>query len=334
MPTTLPTFDFRNAIDNLFTHTWYDVRSQAADNILESTVVWAWLKMKGCLKPQQGGDLIERTVRYAIGTTKAVSKGDVLNQGEIENRTAAFWTFRNLSSHLQRSFFDDRANRGKYRISDYVNNRLEDAMDALKQQYEADLFRAHTTDESGKNIQGLFDLLPPAATRNTGTYGKIARPTTYVSDVPTVGNTWWSPRYKQLTANLDVNLVKDMKEFYNTVTNNQEAIDGIITSKNVYETYTDYGLDQTQLLGNQKLLDLGFTTVKFMGADIIWTAQMTVDDLLFLNSRRLEVVYDPFSYFHMHEWQFITGTLEKIAYITCTKNVVCDQLRRHGRLYS
>lgn len=330
--TTLPTFT--KTIDNAFTTTWYQIQAQAADNILNSTVIWAMLKMKGCFKPQSGGTNIERTVKYALPTTKAVVKGDILGAGEIENRTAAFWTFRNLSIHIQRSLFDDRANRGQFKIVDYVSDRLEDASDSLRQQYESDILRAAVTDESGKELQGLNDMIPTSANRATGTYGGINRPTTYASDLPTVGNIWWSPRYLQLTANPEVNLLSNMKVFYNTVSNNQEAADVIVTSKNLYELYQDFGLDQTQLLGNQRLLDLGFTSAKYNGSDIIWTSNMSVDDMLFLNTRWIDVVYDPGMYFEMTPWQTIPGQVERIAYIICTMNIVSKQLRRHGRLYT
>jgi hypothetical protein len=130
-----------------------------------------------------------------------VVKGDVLNSGETENRTAAFWPFRNLSVHIQRSLHDDRANRGRFKIVDYVADRLEDAGTSLRQQYESDILRPATTDESGKNIESLQDMIPQATDRATGTYGGINRPTTFASDLPTVGNIWWTPRYKQLSAN-------------------------------------------------------------------------------------------------------------------------------------
>src|SRR5437870_6951563 len=128
MAVTLPTFT--KAIDNAFTTTWYDIKGEAADNILLATVIWALLKMKGCFKTQMGGNLIERTVKYAVPTPIAVVKGDVLGQGELENRTAAFWTFRNVSQHVQRSLLDDTENRGEYRIIDYAADRLEDATEA------------------------------------------------------------------------------------------------------------------------------------------------------------------------------------------------------------
>jgi hypothetical protein len=330
--TTLP--QFTKDIDNAFTETWYEIQAQAADQILDATVVWALLKMKGCFKTQVGGTNIERTLKYNVPTATAVAKGDVLTQGELEVRTAAFWTFRNMAIHVQRDTISDTANRGKFRIIDYVADRLEDATNGLRQKYEDDLLRAIVTAETGKEIQGLLDMLPVVGSRTTGTYGGIARPTTFSSDLPTVGNTWWTPKYKQFTANKDVNLVSDMKTFFNTVSNNQESPDVILTTQTLYEQYEDFGLDAVQFVGNSKLLDLGFTTLKFKGADLVWTSNAPADEMRFLNTKHIEVVYDPGLWFEMTAWKDIPLQMERIAHIICRMNVISKQLRRHGVLYT
>jgi len=329
---TLPTFS--KTIDNAFTDTWYEIRAEAADNVLESTILWAWLKMKGCFQQQAGGDTIERTVWYNLGTTKDIGRGDVLPTGTQETHTAAFWDFRNTATNVQRDLLKDAANRGKFKIVDYVDRGIKVAMETMKQTYESKLLTAHVAAETGKSLQGLNDLVPPSGTRNTGTYGRIARPTTFTSDVPTVGNVFWTPRYKILTANPEINLVTDMDSFFNTVTNNQTPVDGLITTKTLYETYSAVGLDQIQILGDQKLLNLGFQTLKFRGADMMWTPNLTVQDILFLNSSKIEVVYDPMLWFAMTDWRDIPGQLERIAYIITRLNIVCDEPRRHGRLYT
>lgn len=212
-------------------------------------------------------------------------------------------------------------------------------METLRQQYERDLLRAAVTDESGKEIQGLHDMIPPVASRATGTYGGIARPTTFSSDVATVGNTWWTPKYAQLTANPDVNLLSDMKHFKNTVENQQETVDGLLTTQTLYETYEEFGLDASQIVGNQKLLDLGFTTLKFKGADMFWSANVTSGDMMFLTSKFIRVVYDPMIWFAMGPWKEPHNQVERICHILCTMNIVPGpkaraSLRYHGLLYT
>lgn len=350
--TTLPTYS--KTIDDTFTQTWYEIRPEAADNILNATVITAWLKSKGCYKPQDGGNTIERSLEYALPPTKAVGKGDVLGSGETQTRTAAFWDFnRNLSVHIQRSLFGpngDRANRGKFQIVNYVMQRLERATEAMKQQQELDLFNATSTDETGvipsgstsPTMRSLYDLVPSVASRATGTWGGVNRPTAYDNtstagsvDTPTTGNIWWSPKYMCANSDPEVNLLSDFKHFYNVVTDQIETPDGIVTSQNWFEIYLEFGLDQTQIVGSSDLLKLGFATAKYLDADIIWSKNQTADNARFLNSRWIDMVYDPIVWFMLTEWAMIPGQLERIAYILCTQSgPITHQPRRHGLLYS
>lgn len=338
---TLP--DYTLTIDNAATQTWHRLSGMVMDNILEATPGWAWLKMKGCLQSQEGGELISEQISYAYPATQDIQKGTVLNMGETETDTAAIFDFRNIGIHIQRTLLDDIANRGPDKLVDYVERKLTRARDGLKQTFESRLWNTHRTDEGPpsvgqpKQMQAFNDMVPPVATRATGTYGRLARPTNYTSDVPDTGNTWWSPRYKQFTANKEVNLITDMDSFYNTVGNQQENVDGIFTTKELYELYTAFGLDQTQIVANTKLLQLGFDNARYRGADLMWTPNMTggtSGDMLYLNSNHIIVKYDPAAWFTMTPWQQIPRQLERLAWILCRCNMLTWQPRRHGRLYT
>jgi hypothetical protein len=331
--TTLPTIT--DTIDNQFVSTWYDIRPVATDNILAATPIWALLKQKGRFVKQVGGRLIERTVRYALPTVQAVTKGDILGEGEVEVETGAFWEWRYISTAIQRSIFDDQKNAGKFQIKSYLNQRITAAKDAMAQAHETKIFNAHTPNEDGKDLIGLNDIVPPVATRNTGTYGKIARPTTYTSDVPTVGNIWWSPKYKSLSGAIEQTLVSDMKNLYNSIYNNQIPPDIIITDQPTFELYEEYGLDATQVIkneGNQRLLDLGFEMLQFKGKPMTWTPNIAASNVLMLTSQFIDVVWDPNMWMAMTEWKPIAKQGERLAHILSACVPITDQPRRHGRL--
>lgn len=321
MATILPTWT--RTLDNAFTQTWYDIRPDAQEQILNATVVWALLKMKGCFKPQRGGDLITRTLRYDYQERSVIDKNDTLPMGTKENRTMGRWTFRYVASHIQRDAFSDRENSGKYRISDYIKNRTEDAYDGLKQGYEMDVLRPETTDESGKHIQSLLDIVPSYANRATGTYGLVSR-----------ANDWWQPKYEQITGAPEIELLSKMNSFYNTVGAQVESPDILLTTQAWYELYTEFGLDAIQLVGNQKLMDLGFESVKFKGKDLVWSPNVPDSTMLFLCSKYIDVVYDPAMWFEMTEWKPIFNQTDRIAHILCCMNIVCNHLRRQGRLFA
>lgn len=345
MATTLPSFT--RTIDNAFVTTWYDIKADAVDNILNATVVWAALNNAGCLKPQEGGDLITRTIRYGQTAATDVQQGDLLPVGEEELETMAIWKFRHTASRVTRNIIKDRENRGKYKIKDYVGQKLTAARDGLEQKYESNLFGAIDTAETNlRHFQGLHDLVPPIASRTTGTYGGLARPSAFYDSgngvyIPGVSasdpgtNQWWGSKYLAGTyANLDDVLLTDMKKLYNTISANQSDPNLIIGTQELWETYEEFALDAVQIIKDEStfLADLGFQVLRFKGKPFIWSSQMTAKHMLMLNTGFIDVVYDPGMWFDMTDWKAGQLEMDRIAHIMCAANMVSDQLRRHGRL--
>lgn len=341
MSTVLP--ELTRKIDNAFVTTWYEIRKEAVDNILNATVTWSALVGAGCMKPKVGGEFLTRTIRYGEAPEPvAVKKGSTLPMGETELETMAIWDWKYLASHVQRSMIDDQKNNGPDKIKDLVGMRLQAARDALEQKFEKAILQEADLHESGIEPLGLNDLIPPASDRTTGTYGRIQRPSAYTSldngvEVPDPEGTnhWWGPKYKPWVGAREVNLLQDMNTMYNSIHNNQSPPNLIIGTQDLFEIYQDFALDKSQIIKDEttRLADLGFEVCRFKGKPFIWTNTLTVDNMLMLNTDYIEIVYDPTMFFAMTEWKQIPLQLERVAHIMNTYTVLSDQLRRHGRLY-
>ena len=327
MATTLPTLT--EAIDNAFLHTWYEIRKEAVDNILDATPVWAALKERGCFKPQVGGRFIERTIKYGKKTAQEVAKGSIFSQGETETETAALWTWKYLAAHAQRSIFDDQVNNGKLAIKKLVDTQLQAAKDSLIEKLETQTFAAYSaTAEADKAIQGLNELIPNYAYKASEVkYGNILR-----------SNSWWQANYKAMTANPEVNLLGDMKNLYNTCSKNIASPNLIITTQAWFELYEDFALEISQIVKDESthLADLGFDVLRFKGKPMVWTDSAlygSYNQMLMLNTDYIEVVYDPELWFAMGSWKEIPLQGERIAHILSACNIIGTQPRRQGRLY-
>lgn len=336
MPFTIPTLS--QTLDTLFTRTFFKVRRDAVDNVLTATPIWAALKNAGCLKPKVGGNMITRTIRHTVGTpSQEIDRGSTLSEGETDTRTMAYWTWRYVEASISRNMIDDQTNSGPDQIQDYVVGRTMEAFDVLREKFESALWNTHVTDETGKKFQGLLDLIPPVATRATGTYGRIARPTTFTNDVPTAGNTFWTPKYFQGTTPKDVALRKDMDHAYNSIDANQgQPPNLIITTQELYELYTDFATDASHIVKDAStfLADLGFQVVRFKGKPMIWSPNAPANEMRFVNTNHVSIVYDPNFWFHRKDWVYGgPRSMDMLAHIMCAYNMITDQPRRHGLLY-
>jgi hypothetical protein len=347
---------------------WQEIKVQAIDNITQATPVMAALKMKGCLVPQDGGDLITRTIDYALPNSlvQGVSKGTVFATGDFENKTMARWPFRTVGIPVQRDLISDRENSGKHKITDYVTNKLNASRRALVEKQSTGFFKAQDTSETGHTyVQSLNDVIPTWSTDLTttgaagniaGTWGLITRPTTYNTTTtaatygqPSGGNTWWGPMYYSFQGAKELNMVADMTHLFNTIRlQGQEdlAPDLIVVTQSDFELYETTGLAMSQMVKSEGgLVDLGFQTLKFKGADMIVTGTTgTTDvgdglysgasgsDMLFICSSKLEYVYDSGLWFEMDDWTKVPRELTRITKILYRAGLVCAEPRKMGRL--
>lgn len=321
-------------IDDAFTHTWYEIRPQAIDNILDARVVTAALRMKGCFQTQVGGEFMTEPVRYGKKTATNVQKGDTLSHGEDEIETMAYWGWKYSSSHIQRSLQDDQKNNGPSKIKSLVQTKIDAAKDAIDDMIESNIMRVVDTGggtdlRADRDPDSIFNILPGGAYYNqapgTYIYGNIDTGT---------GNTWWQGKYKTATDPIEVNLVEDMTNLWNTCGKNEKYPDLLITNQTVFEAYESFGVHMSQMTQANGLLNLGFQTLKFKGADIVWTDKVTTNDVLMLHTPSIKLKYDPNMWFDMTEWKTIPLQMERIAHIICAMNLICNQLRRQGRLGS
>ena len=332
--TTLPTYT--RTLDDDFVTTWYEIREEAIDNILDATPVWNVLMASGSFTPQTGGEIITRTIRYGEITPERVQKGSVMTPSEPKLETMALWHWKYLASNIQRSTFTDQKNSGPSKIKDYVGSRITAARDGLEQQFETDIWGTFATSETAVAIQGINDIVPTIANRSTGTYGGIARPSSYTAggvEVPDGGNEWWGPKY--LNGDLSgiaTELLNDMKQLYNGLHNNQQAPNLIVTTQTIFEQYESEAIDISQIIKDEttRLADMGFEVLRFKGKPMIWSSNVADNAMFMLNTDWIEVVYDPGLWFDMTDWKPQAFEFDRAAQIICALNVITTQPRRHG----
>ncbi len=348
---TLPTMT--RTIDDDFVNTWYEIRSQVIDNILNATPFSLALKEFGCMKTQVGGEYITRTVGYGTKSTQRIDKGSVLTQSVPKLDTMGIWDWRYFLVDVNRSIVDDAKNAGKFKIKSYIAARLESARNAVIQDMETYLHQWGLYYETPYQFNGLYDICPQYTQEGATSPGAASDDQHTSGDTSNGGldrvNTWWrnwcandtnttysaSNKYAGLVHDpYTLNLVPDMRSFWNATSANKESPNLIIMDKAIYEAYEDEAGDLQTVVRSafsKKAVDLGFDVLTFKGAPLMYSSGLdSTEHIFMLNMNHIEFVYNPNLWFDMTEWKSSPNQLERVAYIACmTTGLITDEPRRH-----
>jgi hypothetical protein len=313
-------------LDNLYTTTWMNMKSSAADNIFSATPFWFWLKNQGGLERTEGGRFMTEPLIFAKSdNVRFVRKGSTVPLADKEFLTVAKYDWRYLSDSILRFGVDDQQNRGKNQIISLMNAKLENSKNSLIDKMETVLFGSVATDADA--FQGLLDIVPddPTTNNNLGGINNSA------------GNdTWWRNQATNMNAESFTLLGrKRMTTMLNNCRNNlrSDAPDIIVSAQLAYEMYEEETVEQRQVT-NRTLGDAGFTNIEFKGIPMVWSPACT-GRMYFLNSRYMKFRYDPQMFFDMTEWKAIPNQInDRVAQTVTAGNLVTGRRRCHGVLYN
>lgn len=349
MAATLPSMT--RVLEDDFVNTWYEIRAQVVDNILDATILTLALKEHGCMEQQVGGEFgWTDTVGYGEKATQRFKAGSTLKQSTPKLDTMARLDWRFFCVDINRTLIQDMKNMGKYQIKSYLARRLEAARNALVQDIEMYLFQWGAYYASPEQPNGLWDIVPPYSALATGSDGSSSG--TYATGTSNGAidrtNTWWRNwvAYNNAVETLaskiagptnepfSLNLSADMRHFWNCISANQEAPNFIIASQDIYEAYEEEAADKMQIVRtafNRKAADLGFDSQTFKGATFSYSAEMEAKHIAMLNMNYIKWNYHPSCWFDMTDWMQTPNQLERVAYITCmTPGLATPQPRKHG----
>lgn len=350
---TLP--QWTKTLDDDFVNTWYEIRAEVIDNILEATILTAALKNFGCFTPQVGSKIVTRTVGYGTKSTQRFGRGTVVTQSTPDLDTMAEWDWRYFTCDINRTLIDDATNAGKFQIKSYLSRRMEAARDACVTDMEKYLMQWGGAYDAPKQMNGLYDI-------NT-LYTAEAAASDYDGDTANVSNTqisgtangkinktnsWWRNWVMYSAASESIanriagptnapyalNLVPDMRHAFNSCRANAEGPNLILADQAIYEAYEDEAADKQQIVQSaftKIAIDLGFDAFTFKGATMSYTYRLSgTKHVHMLNLNHVEVPYQPNVWFDLVGWKDTPGQFARVNYIVCmTTGLITAQPRRH-----
>ena len=313
------------AIDNLYTTTWQNVKSDVSDQIFDGSPFWFWMKDNGRLKSTEGGRFITEPLRYAKSERVTfIGRGGTVTLSDQEFLTEAVFEWKYLVDSIVRFGVDDQKNRGKNRIINLMNAKLDQSRDTLIDKMEQVLFDTNASD--ALQFLGLQNLVQDDPT-SSETVGGINQLT----------HSWWQNQQTSMSGlSFAVQGHAKMRTLFNNCGKNlkQDFPDIIVSGQTPYEYYEDSVIEQKRIV-NKKLGDAGFENIQFKGVPMIWSPSAANTRMYFLNTRFLWFTFDPMMNFDMTEWKPIPDQVnDRAAQIILAGELITNRRRVHGVLHT
>ena len=313
------------ALDNLYTSTWQNMKEDAKDNIFSAMPFWYWMKEKGKLKPVTGGRFITEPLAYDDNENVVwLGKGGTTSLNDYEFLTVAKYDWKYLAVPIVRFGVDDQQNSGKNQIMSLMNAKLDNSKNSFINQLETRLCGSGAAD--AKYMLGLQDLVPADPTASTTICGGI-NPSTY---------TWWRNQTSTMSGlSFATYGVSKMRTILNDCSNNlgQDTPDIILTDQTSYEYYEDAVLDHYRVTSS-KMADAGFTNQTFKGIPMVWAPSIS-QKMYFLNTRYLYMNYDPRLNMDMTSWKEIPNQVnDRVAQIMLACEFTVSRRKCQGVIHT
>tara|TARA_R100000306_G_scaffold51415_2_gene48405 strand:+ start:10171 stop:11202 length:1032 start_codon:yes stop_codon:yes gene_type:complete len=324
-------------IDSLTTSTWYSIVDGVRDQVFKIT---PFLN-----KLQESGQIREKALsgthwEVAVRTEKqdqnieSFGKGNQFGVSDQEFMTRMIVYPKNIGTSITRYWTQEAQNMGPAKLLDYVEELVDATRMSLLDYFETNLITGATgTDD----MTGLDELI--STTPTTGTVQGITRSTNtwthnLVTDVDGVSGTNPTP----FATLLDV-----MDSMYNRCSEYKgmgprRSPDLILCSRQVYQLY-ERGIMASGVLQwtppiQTKRANLGFGSLFYKDAELLWSPGVASDRMYFLNSGSLEFRIQPGLWMEMTPWKWLDGRyLDRTAQIVCRGNLVATNFRNQGVLH-
>lgn len=268
---------------------------KVVDNVTDNNGLLTFLKERGNIKTDaSGGYEIAIPLSHSENSTYQRYSGyDTLNIGASDVLSAAKYDWSQVALHVTASGRELRMNNSEERMINLVKARIDVAMATAANNMSIDLY---SDGALSNQIGGLASLI---TSDGTGTVGGIVS-STY---------TFWKNKYQEVaggdtavdgaltgTALTFANLKSGMTTLWLATNRGNDKPDLIIASHDMYTLY-ESGLTDLQRYADAKLGQLGFETLKYKSASIIFDDNSnfgtTAEKMYFLNTKYLYLMEHP-----------------------------------------
>jgi hypothetical protein len=226
-----------------------------ADNVTQNNAVLTWLSKQGNMKTFSGGSSILQELSFqANGNAGYYSGYDLLPVAAQDVISAAEYQIKQVAVPVVISGLEQLQNSGKEEIIDLLEGRLAVA-EASMANLIANGIYSDGTGSGGKQITGLGAAVPVTP---TNTYGGIDR---------TVW-TFWKNQVVDTSGITAATVQSSWNSLYAKLVRGSDSPNLIIVDNATWQIYMN-SLQAIQRFQNTMSADAGFSSVKYMNADVV-----------------------------------------------------------------
>ena len=233
--------------------------ADVADNVTNNNALLMKMERKGNIRTFSGGHKILQELSFAENTNAGWYSGyDILPTNASDVISAAEYAIKQAAVPVIISGLEQLQNAGKEQIIDLMESRVKVGENTMRNLITGGLY-SDGTGSTGKEIDGLEAAVPvdPTAAAYGGIDGNVF--------------TFWQNAVSDQTAANGLDASK-IQGFWNTLwaelVRGADSPDIIMADSSVWVTYIA-SLQAQQRFTNTDLADAGFTTMKFMTADVV-----------------------------------------------------------------
>ena len=318
------------------------------------------------IKMVNGGERIRVPLLYGKNTTVSSYSGyDTLDVTPQDGVTTAFFTWRQLAGSVAISGLEEIKNRGEHAVRNLLETKITQLEMTMRDELNLQLLgktvsssvfiagQGHMASTAASDIDPLALLIPKDPTSSVS-----------IGNINQTSYSWWRPRTIDGSA---VHGSKDsgaergflcstwavlnqaLRYAYNRCSiGGGGSPDLILCDQLGYESY-EAGLDSRSRIVNESKgpVSVGFESVRFKGADIIWdefcpdldtgvaydSASWATSTFFLLNTDFIEFVIDSQTDFAATPFMRPENQDAKVSQILLAGNMTCSNRRKQGVVY-
>jgi len=306
-----------SSFDEILTTTLKNYVPKLTDNIFSARPLFYALTNGQTIRRISGGAKIVVPIIYGTNSTAGSYSGtDTISVTAQTGISAAEYSWGQYAATVTISGIEEAKNNGEAQIIDLLEGKIFQTQETIIENMNT-MFWADGTGNSNKDWNGL-DLI---VTKPNTTLGGI--------DPTGTGNSFWASTETNQGGALTA---AGMATLYNDVSvgNDQPTI--IITTQTLYEKYEAL-LDGQIRYTDTDVADGGFQNLLFKGAPVTFDDACTSGEMMFLNTKYLQLVAHSDVWFKPTPFVRPTNQDAVFSQLLCYGQLTCSNRARQGYLF-